>query len=54
MVPSTLYALPKVVATIDANAATTRIRVRYANIIKSLFALLLIFTEMISPIDCPL
>ena len=46
--------VPNVPATIDANAATTRIRVRYAKIIKSLFALFPILTEIISPIDWPL
>ena len=51
--PST-YVAPKVDATIEAKAATTRINVRYAKIINNLLARLLILVEMISPIDCPL
>ena len=52
--PASSTTAPKVVATIDANAATTRIRVRYAKIVNSIFALLLILLEIISPMDCPL
>ena len=44
---------PKVPATMEAKAATTRIRVRYAKMMKRLFALLDIFAEMISPMDFP-
>jgi hypothetical protein len=51
--PST-YVDPKVVATIEAKAATTRSNVRYAKMRNNLLARLLILTEMISPIDCPL
>ena len=45
---------PKVDATIDANAATTRIKVRYAKVRNKSFARRLIFVEIISPTDCPL
>ena len=52
--PLSSYTAPNVVATIEANAATTKISVKYEKMMKSLFALLLIFAEIISPIDCPL
>ena len=46
--------LPKVLATIELKAATTRIRVRYPKVKNSFLAALPIELSMISPIDCPL
>ena len=43
----------KVPAQISVNAATTRIRVKYAKKLKSFFPVSPIFTLIISPIDFP-
>ena len=51
--PAALVA-PKVEATIEANAATTRSRVSHANTRKSLFAFWPMVSLITTPMDCPL